>query len=184
MSDMPTSANDTPFPLQENLKKIRASGGGWTYAIAGITMAMSSENVRERVLDWLTTMEGMVIAGVLIATILVLVAKTVGKSLWYNQYGIGVAQKFGGENKWYDFSELQDVRVSKRPGKLPSSIKLMFYRGTVSISTSSYQKKDMEPFVRQLEALKPASLGFGPAAEKARKQPVKKVGEGYEQRRK
>lgn len=182
MQEMPPATNDSPFPLQENLRKIRSSSAGWTYAVAGITMAMSNEGLRERVLDWLMTTEGVVIAGLLIAAILVLIAKTVGKSLWYNQYGIGVAQKFGGENKWYDFSELQDVRVSKRPGKLPSSIKLVFYRGTVSISSSSYQKKDLEPFVRQLEALKPASMGFGPATEKARKQPVKKVGEGYERK--
>ncbi len=141
-----------PFPLEANLRRLKPSLARLGPIVAGLSILFAQEEWWERVGEWFGTTTGIIIVGLLTATLLFFVLDLYLKQVWFNDRGIGIAKAWGGPKSWYSFDELKGgqfhmrkaSRMMARRGKVyrPSSrLTLNFHTGSVRLWPNLYDSK-------------------------------------------
>ncbi|MCB2211054.1 hypothetical protein KQI52_02955 [bacterium] len=154
MKDLPKPPEPSmgPFPLEANLRRLKPSLARLGPIVAGLSILFAQEEWWERVGEWFGTTTGIIIVGLLTATLLFFVLDLYLKQVWYNERGIGIAKAWGGSRTWYSFDELKggQFHMRKRSGPMtrhgrlyrPSSrLTLNFHTGSVRLWPNLYDSK-------------------------------------------
>jgi hypothetical protein len=147
------------FPLQENLKKLKPNPAK-LFSIIGIVLLGLTSGIKDGLFRLLENVEVQIGVGFIAIFMAVFLAEIFFKEIFYNQYGIGIARKFGGEEQWYSFDELLEGSIRQKRIKkgLSGSIKLRFHSGTVKLIIGLYDKNSISELVGFVESRIPQDV--------------------------